>query len=123
MGLPIPPRVKTAKAPGMTAWRRDVRKTAARMAEHLGGEDVITTPESLIIRRVAVFEAELKLMEVKIALDRHAGKEPEPSYLDLYSRLANGQRRFLESVGMKRVPKDVTPSLEEYIYATKVQDQ
>jgi hypothetical protein len=120
MALPIPKRIKAAIAPGMSSWNRTVRNVNQSMTEHLGGADFVSVPESLIIRRVAVFEAELILMEQRIAVDRHAGKEPDEKYLDLYSRLANGQRRFLESVGMKRLPRDVTPSLSAYIEAKKV---
>jgi hypothetical protein len=46
----------------------------------------------------------------------------DEKFLDLYSRLANAQRRFLESVGMKRIPRDVTPSLSEYVEATAVKE-
>ena len=41
--------------------------------------------------------------------------EAQPEQLDLYQRTANSLRRLLESVGLKRVPKDVTPSLAEYL--------
>ncbi len=118
MALPIPKRIKTAN--GMTSWNRTARKVQSALAEHLGGVDFITVPEQLLIRRISVFESEMRLMEQRIAVDRQAGKEPDEKYLDLYSRLANGQRRFLESVGMKRVPRDVTPSLSAYIEGTKV---
>ena len=121
MALPIPKRIKAARASGMSSWNRTVRKVNQSMADHLGGADFISTPETLIIRRVSVFEAELRLMEEKIARDRHAGTEPDEKYLDLYSRLANGQRRFLESVGMKRVPRDVTPSLKSYLEAKEIE--
>jgi hypothetical protein len=107
---------------GMTAWKRSVRRTSQAMADHLGGADFISEPESLVIRRIAVFEAEMNLMEEKIAQDRQQNIQVDEKFIDLYSRLANAQRRFLESVGMKRVPRDVTPSLSEYVEATKVDE-
>jgi len=85
------------------------------MAAHLGGEDMITTPEVLLIRRISVFEAELRLMEEQIALDRQRKVEPSEKFIDLYSRIVNSQRRLLETVGMKRIPRDVTPTLTEYL--------
>jgi hypothetical protein len=116
MPLPAKPRhIKTPGANGMTAWNRTVREVHSAMATHLGGEDMITTPEIMLIRRIAVFEAEMRLMEAKIAVDRQRKQDPDEKYIDLYSRLVNAQRRLLESVGMKRVPKDVTPSLQEYL--------
>jgi hypothetical protein len=105
-------------ANGQTRWNRVVREVHNAMAEHLGGEAMITTPETLLIRRIAVFESEMRLMEAKIALDRQEKRDPDEKFLDLYSRLVNSQRRLLESVGMKRIPKDVTPSISEYIRAT-----
>jgi hypothetical protein len=120
MKLPVKRRsIKTPGANGMTSWNRSVRDVHGAMAQHLGGEDMITTPETLLIRRIAVFEAEMRLMEAKIASDRQAKRDPDEKYVDLYSRLVNAQRRLLETVGMKRVPKDVTPTLSEYIQATK----
>ena len=88
------------------------------MASHLGGEDMITTPEQMLIRRVAVFESELREMEAKIAIDRQAKRDPDEKYIDLYSRLVNAQRRLLETCGMKRVPRTIVPTLEEYIEGT-----
>jgi hypothetical protein len=32
-----------------------------------------------------------------------------------YCTLVNAQRRLLETVGLKRVARDVTPSLQEYL--------
>ena len=102
----------------MTSWNRAVREVHSSMANHLGGEDMITTPETMIIRRIAVFEAEMRLMEAKIASERQAKRDPDEKYIDLYSRLVNAQRRLLESVGMKRVPRTIVPSLEEYVELT-----
>ena len=105
---------------GRTAWKRSVQKTSQAMAEHLGGADFISEPEAIVIRRIAVFEAEMQIMEEKINQNRQQNLPMDEKFLDLYSRLANAQRRFLETVGMKRTPKDVTPTLSEYIEATAV---
>jgi hypothetical protein len=121
VAAPIPKRIKTAVAPGMTSWNRVVRKISGEMVQHLGGD--VSEPEKMLIRRISVIEAELAHMEQKIAADRHRGVEPDERYLDLYSRLANGQRRFLEAAGLKRVPKDVTPTLSEYLLESKKQNE
>lgn len=112
--------IKTPGANGQSAWNRTVRDVHTAMAAHLGGDDMITTPEVMLIRRIAVFEAEMRLMEAKIAGDRQRKIDPDEKYIDLYSRLVNAQRRLLESVGMKRVPRIVIPTLEEYIDAAPV---
>jgi hypothetical protein len=93
------------------------------MAEHLGGADFISEPEAIVIRRIAVFEAEMQIMEEKINQNRQQNLPMDEKFLDLYSRLANAQRRFLETVGMKRTPKDVTPTLSEYVDATKTEPE
>ena len=95
-----------------------MRRVHGAMAAHLGGEDMITEPEKMLIRRIAVFEAEMNLMEAKIASERQAKRDPDEKFIDLYSRLVNAQRRLLETVGMKRVPRTIVPSLEEYVELT-----
>src|SRR6478735_8659691 len=90
--------IKTPGANGQTSWNRAVRDVHRAIAAHLGGEDMITTPETMLIRRIAVFEAEMRLMEAKIASDRQRKIDPDEKYIDLYSRLVNAQRRLLETV-------------------------
>jgi hypothetical protein len=109
--------IKTPGANGQTAWNRTVRNVHGAMADHLGGADMITTPESLIVRRISVFEAEMQLLEAKIAVARQHKQEVDEKTIDLYSRLTNAQRRLLETVGMKRIPRDVTPTLSNYLKA------
>jgi hypothetical protein len=77
-----------------------------------GGEDVVSAAEHSIIRRIATISVELELLERKFALK---GKGASPEDLDLYFRGANSLRRLLESVGLKRVARDVTPLLQDYL--------
>ena len=65
-------------------------------------------------RRIAALEAELIYIEDGIAQARAAGEEPLPATLDLYGRLANGQRRHCEALGWDRTAKDVTPNIATY---------
>ena len=44
-----------------------------------------------------------------------ASTDARPEDLDLYQRMSNTLRRHLETTGLKRVPRDVTPSVTEYI--------
>jgi hypothetical protein len=41
--------------------------------------------------------------------------EATPDALDLYQRTAGNLRRLLESVGLQRRARDVTPTLREYL--------
>ncbi|QIG92785.2 hypothetical protein [Bradyrhizobium sp. 6(2017)] len=77
----------------------------------LGGDAAVSEAERSIVRRCATLTVELERMEVGFAI---AG-EAQPDQLELYQRTANSLRRLLESVGLGRRPRDVTPSLHEYI--------
>ena len=46
--------------------------------------------------------------------------QAEPQMLDAYQRASNTLRRLLQSVGLKRVARDVTPDLATYL-ETKAQ--
>ena len=56
---------------------------------------------------------ELERLEATFAT---AGQS-SPEDLDLYQRTAGGLRRLLETVGIQRRPRDVTPSLADYLAA------
>ncbi|MEY9671487.1 hypothetical protein ABIE93_001421 [Bradyrhizobium elkanii] len=66
--------------------------------------------ELAIVRRAATLIVQLEQMEAKFAVE-----DASPTALETYQRLANSMRRLLESVGLKRRPRDVTPNLHEYL--------
>ncbi|MFT3792089.1 MAG: hypothetical protein QM741_13665 [Rudaea sp.] len=100
---------------GRSLWARLYRDTASALTDHVGGEDRASEPQRLLIRRCTAFEVELLAIEGRLTQTRERGGEPDPADLDLFARLANAQRRFLETLGVDRVPRDVTPSLHEYL--------
>jgi hypothetical protein len=83
----------------------------------LGGEANVSESERAIIRRAAVIITELERMERNFALSEGAPGIPE---LEMYQRLANTMRRLLEAVGLQRRPRDVTPSLSQYLNARAI---
>ena len=99
---------------GRSTWVRRARDVQAQLVSDRGGADMVSEAETLIIRRASVLEAELERLEAIFAL---AGEADVPS-LDLYQRIANTQRRLLESIGLDRRAKDVTPDIYS-IAATK----
>jgi hypothetical protein len=59
--------------------------------------------------------SELEMLEAKFAA---AGQASERE-LDLYQRTAGNLRRLLESLGIQRRPRDVTPTLDPLEYARR----
>jgi len=98
-----------------SVWARIMRDTLDAVVAHCGGVDNVSELKRMQARRVAALEAELIHIEDRIATAHAAGDEPDVATLDLYGRLANGQRRHCEALGWERTPRDVTPSLASYI--------
>jgi len=94
---------------------RHYKDTYRGMIGHLGGDDAVTLPQMLVARRIAAFETDLLHLEARHVAQRVEGVEPSVSEIDLRSRLANTQRRLIESVGLERVARDVTPALHRLI--------
>lgn len=102
---------------GRSLWARVYRDTAQALTEHLGGDDRVSEAQRLLIRRCTALEVELLALESRFAQARERGNDPEPTDLDRYARLANGQRRFVEALGLQAMPRDVTPDLHQYLGA------
>ncbi len=64
-----------------------------------------------LCRRVAAIEVQLEQMEACMS------EGDLKVDLDLYNRLSGNLRRMLETIGLERVSKDVTPSLQSYLQA------
>ena len=88
-----------------------VKRCKDVIAEHLSDKPDATAAEFAIIRRAAVLIVELEIMEAKFAA---AEDGANPATLDLYARVAANMRRLLESVGLGRRARDITPNPLEY---------
>jgi hypothetical protein len=100
--------------PGIDQRNTWVRRAKELIADHIsdcGGEDNTSAAERSLIRRGAVLTVELERLELKFA---QAG-EASADDLDLYQRTAGSLRRLLEAVGLQRRPRDLTPSVSDYI--------
>jgi hypothetical protein len=93
-----------------TPWARRLRDLWEAHVADLGGIDATSEAERSIARRAAVLTVELERMEAAFAVS-----DSTPEQLTLYQMAANSLRRMLESLGLKRRPRDVTLDLQSYI--------
>jgi hypothetical protein len=74
----------------------------------------LSTAELMLVRRSAQLTLQLEMMEEDWA---SRGGEAPAKRLETYQRTTNTLRRTLESLGLQRRSKDVTPTLQEYLAA------
>jgi hypothetical protein len=92
---------------GRTAAAKRTRDLIAAMEVDAGGSDRLSTGERQIIQRAAITGAVLEDLEARWL-------EGEPIDAALYATLGNAQRRLLETVGLRRVPRQV-PSFSDLL--------
>src|SRR5262249_7038757 len=80
----------------------------------LGGADILSEGQRSIVRRAAMLELQLELLESKFV--ENGGAAP-PKDLETYQRVTNTLRRALESLGLHtgRKSRDVTETVSEYV--------
>jgi hypothetical protein len=99
-----------AVADGRSAWARRYRDLLEIHVADAGGEAVVSGAELAIIRRATRIEIEMELLDARSA---EAGTVASAEDLYLYFTGSNSMRRLFESVGLRRVARDVTPTLED----------
>ena len=91
------------------AYRRTIALIEMLEAD-AGGHDRLSTGERALIQRAAVTAALAEHLETRWL----SGGEIDPA---MYCTLGNALRRLLESVGLRRVPRDVSPLDDEGLRA------
>jgi hypothetical protein len=92
-----------------SAWSRRYRDVIASLTNDLGGRDMIGEAKAALIRDCAALE---------IVLEKMRGRMSEGLNVDAeaYARIAAHRRRLLETLGLERVARDVTPpTLEHFL--------
>jgi hypothetical protein len=79
----------------------------------LGGRDLISEAEFCLVRRAAILTLELELLEAKF----EANDGAKAAELECYQRVSSSLRRLLETLGLKRRAKDITPTLGDILSA------
>jgi hypothetical protein len=110
-------RVTNGKTPfveadGRGPWSRRWRDVLAEITNDLGGADLLSEGQRQLIRRATTISIACERMEGEAA----AGAEID---LELYGRLVDRLGRAFQRLGLKRQPRDVTPTLSEYLAALR----
>ena len=92
-----------------SAYRRTIALIEMLEAD-AGGHGRLSTAERALIQRAAVTAALAEHLETRWL----SGGEIDPA---MYCTLGNALRRLLESVGLRRVPRDVSPLDDEGLRA------
>jgi hypothetical protein len=109
-------RLFVAAGDGRGPWARRMRDVIELHISDLGGLENASEAERSIIRRAATLTIELERLEAKFSTLPNG---PRADDLDMYQRCSNSLRRLLESIGIQRRPRDVTPSLDGYLAGLK----
>lgn len=91
-----------------TAAYQGVRKSIGAIEADLGGAAHLSYAERSLVQRCAILAAMLADQETAYL----TGAPIDPTS---YATLVNALRRTLETVGLKRASRDITPSVAEYV--------
>ena len=98
-----------------SAWSRRFHDLVVGHVADLGGADLLSEAQFSLIRRAAAIETELERLDAQLSRN-------EPVDMDSYARVAGHLRRLFETIGLKRVPRDVT-TLSEYLADLRDREQ
>lgn len=93
---------------GRTRAAQAVSRVIESLTADLGGDDILSTGERLLVRKVAMAAA----MSEDLAARWLSGEPVDPT---TFCTLSNAERRLLETVGLKRRIRNVTPNLQSYL--------
>lgn len=89
-----------------SAWARRLRDLVAAHVSDCGGADNLSEAERTLVKRSAMLTLQLEFMEASFAEQDGVATETQ---IASYQRVVNTLRRTLESVGLQRRARDVTP--------------
>jgi hypothetical protein len=96
---------------GRSVTARRFKDLVEDIAADLGGRAMLSEGERQLVRRAALLSAECERHEA-LSARGEAGFD-----IELYVVMTNALRRVLETVGLRRVSRDVTPTLASYLQA------
>jgi hypothetical protein len=93
---------------GRSAVARRARDIFDAFGRDLGGHDQLSEAQTQLVRRASMISIKCEEMESH-------GAQGEQIDLDVFGKLTDRLGRTLQRLGIKRVPRDVTPSVSDYI--------
>jgi hypothetical protein len=100
-------------APGDNAWSRRFRDVLAEILSDLGGDKrVLSEGQRQLARRCALLSVECERIEGNAV----SGKEID---LEVYGTLTDRMGRAFQRLGLRRVARNITPTVADYIEATR----
>jgi hypothetical protein len=93
-------------------WSRRYSDLVRLYAQDISGGLDLSQAQQSLIRRASAIQCQLESLEGQMSL----GQEVD---LDVFTRSASHLRRILETIGVERRARDVSPSVAEYL-ASKV---
>jgi hypothetical protein len=97
---------------GRSSWARRCRELIDAHCADLGGIDNMSEAEKALVKRGVMLELQLELLDARFA--RNNG-EALPDQLKSYQMTTNSLRRLWQTLGLRRRPKDITPTLDQYL--------
>jgi hypothetical protein len=85
---------------------RRYRAIRSAVLSDLGGEDNTTEVQRQLISKFCTLALQLEALEA-------AAVEGRRIDIDLFGRCASHLRRIAETIGLRRIPRDVTPTLDD----------
>jgi hypothetical protein len=100
---------------GRSGWMRRYRDIILAHEPDLGGADILSEGQRAIIRRAALLQRQLELLDQKFAVRDDGSASAEE--LLVYQRVSGALRRLLETLGLHtgRKARDITPDLQTYL--------
>jgi hypothetical protein len=93
---------------GRSKEARRFRDVLAQILDDLGGVERLSEGQKQLARRAALMSLECEKLEAKAV----AGEEID---LEAFGKLTDRIGRAFQRLGLKRQPRDVTPSLAQYL--------
>jgi hypothetical protein len=115
---PIGNGTKLIMADGRGTWAKRYREICAAHCSDLGGFENLSQAELAIIKRAATLQVELEAQEATLA----NGEAPKGFSLVEFAQVSNGLRRLLETVGIKRVCRDISVSIDDLVAKHRAED-